>query len=133
MSIFKFLIATTLVFVSALLIGGIYYPNTLPMSLADTTIAFTLLRAVICVLLIGLLFTNPPRSSTLRYIVGAGSVLLFIVNAYLTLNFQILLFDAIVFLEVAIIFGIEALESRKTIVPVKKKRPAVRKIPAFTN
>lgn len=133
MSIYKFLIATTLVFVSALLIGGMYYPDSFAMNLADTTTTFTVLRAVICLMLIGLLFTNPPRSLALRSIVGVGSVFLFVMNAYLVTNFQVFLLDAVVFLEVAIIFGIEALESRRTAIPVRKKPSAIHKIPVYTN
>ncbi|MEO5499681.1 MAG: hypothetical protein ABIR46_04235 [Candidatus Saccharimonadales bacterium] len=133
MSVYKFLIAATLVFVSALLIGGIYYPGSFAMILADTKMTFTVLRAVVCILLIGLLLTNPPRSIVLRSIVGAGSVFLLIMISYLLLNFQMYLLDAIVFLEVTIIFGIEALESRKTVMPIREKHTGVHKIPVYTN
>lgn len=133
MSIYKFLIASTLVFVSALLIGGIYFPGSFAMYLASTAMTFTVLRAVVAVLLIGLLFTNPPRSLALRSIVGFTSVFLFVMNAYLVMNFQMFLLDAVVFLQVAILFGIEALESRRTVIPVREKRTAAHKVPVYTN
>lgn len=133
MPVYRFLIAATFVLVSALLVGGLYYPDSYAMILADTTMTFTILRSVVCVLLIGLLVTNPPRSIVLRNIIGASSVFLLILTSYLLLNFQMHLLDAIVFVEVAIIFGIEALESSRTIIPIREKRSSVHKSLVYKN
>lgn len=133
MSIHKFLIATTFMIVSALLIGGLYYPDSFAMNLADKSLMFAVLRAVLGVLLVGLLVTDPPRSLILRSVIGTTSVLLVIISTYLLLNFQMFLLDAVVFLQVAIIFGIEALETRRIVIPVREKRSAVQKIPVYTS
>lgn len=132
MSIYKFLIATTFMFVTALLVGGLYYQDSFAMNLADTSLNFAVLRAILGVLLIGLLVTNPPRSLPLRSIVGFTSILLVVMSVYLVMNFQMFLLDAVMFLQVAIIFGIEALETRRTVIPVREKRSAVQKIPVYT-
>ena len=133
MSIYKFLIAVTLMFVSALLIGGMYYPNSFAMIMADTSTMFTALRAVICVLLFGLLVTNPPRSLALRTSVGVGSLFLLGITVYQLMNFQMFILDAIVFVEVAIIFAIEAFESRRVSIPVREKRSTIQRIPVYIN
>ncbi len=133
MSIYKFLIATTLVLVSALLIGGFYYPNSLVMYLVDTSPILTGLKIAVAVLLFSLLVTNPPRSRALRTTVGGTSVFLFIMTAYLMLTFQMFVLDAVVFLQVAILFGIEALETRRIVIPVREKRTAVHKVPVYTS
>ncbi len=133
MSIYKFLIASTFIFVTALLVGGLYYPGSFAMNLADTTTTFAALRAVVAVLLVGLLITNPPRSIVLRSIIGVTSLLLVSISTYLVMNFQMYVLDAVVFLQVAIIFGIEALESRRIVIPVREKRTEVHKIPVYTN
>lgn len=133
MSIYKFLITTTLVFVSALFIGGVYYPESFAMILADTTMSFAILRAILCILLIILLVTNPPRSLAIRTAVGTSALFLVVVTLQLLLNFQMHLLDAVVFMQVAIIFGIEALETRNTPIPVREKRTAIHKTRVLTN
>lgn len=130
MNIGKTLIVATLLLVMLLFIGGIYYPNTLEMSFANTTASYTVLRAVIIFLLISILVTNPPRSRALRAVIGVWSLLLASVAVQIFHGYEIHLLDAIVFMQVAIILAIEALE--KTEIPVTKKPSLPRKIPVIS-
>lgn len=68
------------------------------------------LRVGILILLVTLLFTNPPRSARVRVLSGiASGVMLIMCLAQLT-AFNTYIVDAIVYLELAIIFAIESLE-----------------------
>lgn len=124
----KSLIGLLLILVIALLIGGIYYPGSFMMSLAGTDTLYSLIRGAIVVLLIGLLVTNPPRSYVLRAIIGVWSVLLAATSVQLLYSYRVNILDAIVFIEIAIIFAIEALETRRRTIPVSKKHSPARKI-----
>lgn len=123
----KVLIGWTLVFIAALLLTGLYYPQSLLMAFAGSGTAYIIIRAVIMVLLIGLLVTHPPRSLLFRTMLGVWAVALSVLVGQLLLSYQIHILDAVVFIEVAIIFAIEALEMSKVGKPVARKIP-VRKI-----
>lgn len=121
----KMLISWTLVLVGVLLIGGLYFENSLLMAFAGSGAAYTALRVVIIALLIGLLITNPPRTHLFRTMLGVWAIALATVAGQLLLTYQLHLLDAILFIEVAIIFGIEALEMGVS----KSGKPVTRKIP----
>ncbi|HAC56441.1 TPA: hypothetical protein DCF80_02980 [Candidatus Saccharibacteria bacterium] len=127
----KLLISWTLLLVIALLLGSVYFPDTLLMSLTDTSPSYTIIRIVVALLLLSLLITKPPRSKLLRAVIGGWSVILAVVSVQSLFNYQLRFFDALVFLEIAIIFAIEALETRVTI-PVDKKPSQQYKIPVAT-
>lgn len=128
----RLLIGSTLLLVVGLLVGSIMYPTTTAMSLADTSPLFTAIRSSIVVLLVWLLLTKPPRSYALRIGVGAWALALATLTVVLLFSYQIRVFDAIIFLEVAVIFAVEALESRISI-PVDKKPSQRHRIPVATN
>lgn len=123
----KNLVILTLLFVLALFIGGIYFPNTTEMSLADTSLAYTLLRGGIIMLLVSILVTEPPRSLELRGMIGSWSILLAVQSISALLSYGMHVLDSIVFIEVAIILAIEALEYRQQI-PVEKKPSPARRV-----
>lgn len=126
----KLLIGSVLVFVVALMLGGIYYPNSLLMSLADPSMSYVALRAVIVALLIVLLVTRPPRTYTVRMLIGIGSVVLAALSFGALFSYEVRLLDAAVFLEVAIIFALESLEVRT--IHVKEKYLPPKRIPVKT-
>ena len=130
----KVLIGLTLAFVAALLVGGVYFPNSFAMAFAGTSSAFMVVRIAIAILLSALLFTKPPRSVYFRAMLGVWAVSLSILASQLLMNYQLNLLDAVMFIEVAIIFGVEALESSLATSTKKAKhnvkRIPVRKIPA---
>lgn len=117
------IVGATALLVLLLLIGGVFFPNTLEMRLADTSSAYALIRVTILALLITILVTNPPRSRALRAVLGAWAVLLAALASSVVVSYSVELFDAIVFLQVAVILGIEALE----ITPAPAAKP--RRIP----
>ncbi len=130
MSSGKSLVAATLCFIIFLFVGSIYFPNTLVMSLADTTSVYQFLRGAIVVLLVSILVTTPPRSLTLRGIIGGWSFLLAVQAIEALFSYQLRLLDGLVFLEVAIILAIEALETRQ--IPITKKPSPARRIPVVS-
>lgn len=127
----RILIGSTLLFVLVLILGGIYYPGSLAMNFADTSLVYTYLRVVIAILLVVLLVFPPPRSHAIRTVIGAWSIILGVLSFQLLFSYQMYLLDAIVFIEVAIIFAVEALETRRTI-PVSKKHSPAKKIPVLS-
>lgn len=130
MSSGKTLIISTLLFVLLLLTGSIYFPQTFLMSLADTSVTYQVLRAAIVILLVSILVTKPPRSLKLRSMIGAWSFLLAIQAVESLLSYHLRLLDGLVFLEVAIILAIEALETRQ--IPVTKKPSPAKRIPVVS-
>lgn len=131
MTVHKLLIGITLLGVLGLAAGSVYSPDTLLMSLADTGPLYAVLRGIIAVLLVALLVTDPPRSHALRLAIGIWGVVLAGLSLQLLFAYQLHLLDAIVFMEVAIIFGIEALETRRSI-PVNQKHSPAKKIPVLS-
>ena len=127
----KIFVILTLLFVLLMFTGGIYFPNTIEMSLADTSFAYTILRAGIIALLISILVTKPPRSLALRGMIGSWSFLLFVQAVEALLSYELRLLDGIVFIKVAIILAIEALET--TQIPVSKKYSPPKRIPVTSS
>lgn len=121
------LIGSTLLMVAALLVGGIYYPNDFFMHFAASSPLYTVLRGSIIAILIGLLITDPPRSTAFRTVVASWAALLASLSVNLLITYQVNLFDIVVFIQLAIIFTIEALEpgtSRAKTTPVIPKKAA---------
>ena len=121
----KTLIGGTLVFVLILMAGVALYPSSILTAFAGSSAGYMMLRIVVAILLVGLLFTTPPRTKLFRAMLGVWAFALAVTAGQLLLNYQLYLLDAVLFLEVAIIFGIEALETS----PIKAGKPVARKIP----
>lgn len=109
----KTLIVGTILLTASLLIGGVYHPNFPLMWLAGTSIEIQAIRAGLIVILGVLLFSNPPRMLYFRFAIAAVAAVLSIATVELLVTYQINLIDAVVFMEIAVIFGIEALEAPK--------------------
>lgn len=126
----KLLIGSALLLVLAMLAGGIYFPQTALMSMADTSTAFMALRIAIAGVLVVLLVTRPPRSYGVRRAVGVLSVALGALSVSLLLQYEVRILDALVFLEVAILLAIEALEVRT--IDIKQEHQPPRRIAVRT-
>jgi hypothetical protein len=132
MSARTLLTGSTLLITTALLIGGIFYPNDFFMHFAASSPLYTVLRISIIAILVGLLLTNPPRAVAFRTIVASWAALLGALSINLLVTYQVNLFDIVVFLELAVIFSIEALEPGATrgahiqTVTIKQTKPARR-------
>lgn len=71
---------------------------------------FEIGRLLVAVLLLFLLFTEPPRSLAVRGVLGVGAAATFVVALQSLFNYQIGIIDCILYMEVAIIVALEALE-----------------------
>lgn len=112
MSVNKIIIAGTLLLVSSVLYVSVVQPDNLLFSFASLSPDYTEIRLAIGVLLFGLLISSPPRSILFRNIIGAASLVLVVMTGYYFFSYGISVIDAVVFMQVAIVFGIEALEPR---------------------
>lgn len=124
----KSLIAMTLLYVTLLLGACFMFPHSFLTSVADPSLGYAVLRGVIIALLISLLVTKPPRSRKLRAVIGAGSVLFGMMAIQSIFNYDMRLLDSVVFMEVAIILGIEALETRVVHVHVRAEPSLTKKV-----
>lgn len=86
-------------------------------------VAANVLRLGILALLVMLLVTNPPRSLRIRLLSIAASAMMVGLCMFQLLSYNAFVVDAIIYIELAIVFAIEALE-------IKEPHPSVR--PAFS-
>ena len=118
----RILIAGTIVLLLAIHAGSIFGFNDTFLQLVTLSTTYDLIRVALIMLLLGLLLTAPPRSMYFRIILGAVAGALFIGSSALALQYSIGIMDALIFIEVAIIFALEAIEAPVlTTTPVAKK------------
>ena len=79
--------------------------------LCSSAPAFQGMRLAIVVMLLSLLFTNPPRSRSFRAVLGVFAAVVFTGSLTLMFRYQIGFIDALLFVETAIIVAIAALET----------------------
>lgn len=127
----RLLIGATLGLVVAMLLSAVLGPDAVLSQLMDTSTAYQTIRGGIALLLIGLLVTYAPRSNVFRLMLGVWALALATTALQLLFTYQMNILDAIVFAELAIIFGIEALETRS--IPVKKPHIPAHRIPVTTS
>lgn len=127
----RLLISATLLLIVVMSLGAAVYSDTFLSQLVETSVAYQIIRAGIVVLLIGLLVTYAPRSAVFRLTLGVWALALAATALQLLFTYQMNFLDAVVFTELAIIFGIEALETRS--IPIKKPHIPARRIPVTTS
>ena len=110
MTVSKTLIAITFLLVATLLVGGVYFASSPLMWFAATGNEYHVIRGVILALLVALFLSRPPRSLFFRALLGMSAALVLSIPLVGVLTYQVGLVDAVVFIEVGIILGIEALE-----------------------
>lgn len=106
----KVILFLSAVGMSLLFICGIFFPDSPIMWLADTSPLFAALRAVLIVVLVGLLVTTPPRNVYFRTLVGMATlgVMAWIIPA--TYNNQMLWIDSLSLMSASLAAFIAALE-----------------------
>jgi hypothetical protein len=107
----KLLIITTMLIVLAMLFDGMFYKDAPLMWLASTSLNYAYMRIALLAVLLTLLVTSPPRSQYFRIFLAGFASALCLSTVWLSYWYAINLLDAVIFIEVAIIFMIEALES----------------------
>lgn len=94
----------------SLIAGSLFIPTSFVMVLASTSLAANIARAVVVLLMVGLLVTNPPRSVVFRALLGAASIGFGSWALMHALSGTIQLADSVLYLQAAIAFAIEGLE-----------------------
>lgn len=114
----RLLITGLLLLIGLMLFEGLYKPEAPLMWLASTSVEYAYLRATLLIVLVTLLVSSPPRSAFFRLLLASFALTIGIGTAVLSYSHAIPLLDAVVFIEVAIVFMIEALEAD---IPTEKK------------
>jgi hypothetical protein len=100
----------TILICLTLLAGSIWFPDNAAMWLASTSIIMNVGRVLIVGLMLGLVFTDPPRQRNFRLLLS-GAALVFLIAALQHLySGSVQLIDALLFFEAAVAFGIAAVE-----------------------
>lgn len=110
----RIIVIGTATLLLATIIGTAVAQDSLVQVFASSEVALQVIRLLLIGLLVSLFLTSPPRSIYFRSILGVCSVFLATgVVTMLAKNYMLLL-DTIVFIEIAIIFAIDAIESPMT-------------------
>ena len=121
----KLLIAGTIASLATLTIATSVGHDNLLAAFASNDIIMQGVRIALIGLLAALLITSPPRSLRFRTILGAVSAALSFGVVLMLERYAIGFLDAIFFIEVAIIFALESLETTVVVKPAKAKGPVV--------
>ncbi len=121
----KILIAATVALLAAITVATSVGQDHLLAAFASNDIILQIVRVVLIVLLAGLLLSSPPRSMHFRTILGVVSGLLTLSVLVMLERYAIRLLDAALFVEVAIIFALESIESPEAAKRAGTKIPVV--------
>lgn len=108
----------TILICLVLVVGSGWFPDNAAMWLASTSVLMNIARAAVVMLMIGLLVTNPPRRLAFRALLGVAALGFLTAAMSRIYSGSIQLVDALIFLEVAISFGLAALEGQPLARPV---------------
>lgn len=121
----RFIIAGTIALLAAITVGTTLWHDTLLQAFASSDLLLQGVRVALIGLLVGLLLTSPPRSIEFRIVLAAMSIVLGLGALSTLLQYSLPLLDSLVFIEIAIIFAIEAIEAPEAVrTAVKKAVPA---------
>ena len=121
----KLLIAGTIASLATLTIATSVGHDSLLAAFASNDIIMQGVRIALIGLLAALLITSPPRSLHFRTILGAVSAALSFGVVLMLERYAIGFLDAVFFIEVAIIFALESIETTEVVKPAKAKGPVV--------
>jgi hypothetical protein len=105
------IIAGTIALVAGMLVGPHVNSDALFAELWSSTLEYDIVRVILIATLLGLVFSKPPRSTSFRALLGVMAGILVASAAAMLLQYQMKLLDVVVFVQVAIIFLIEAAET----------------------
>lgn len=110
LSVQKLLIIAALAIV---LLFNVFHVYTDPTSLAPVgSIGFEIARYLTVLFLFFLLVTDPPRSLLFRSLLGVSACIIFGIATYSLFAYHLGFIDSVLYMEVAIILGLEALEPK---------------------
>lgn len=114
--VMAFLTVQKLLIIAALaivLLFNVFHVYTDPTSLAPVgSIGFEIGRYLTALFLFFLLITDPPRSLLFRSVLGISGCMIFGIATYSLFTYQLGFIDSVLYMEVAIILGLEALEPK---------------------
>lgn len=122
----RFIIAGTIALLAAVTVGTAISQDSLLEVFAANDMLSQLIRVGLIGLLVTLLVTSPPRSMEFRTSLAVISACLTFGVALMLSNYQVAMLDAVLFVEVAIIFALEAIESPVLVPKIDKKLPVSR-------
>ncbi len=116
-------------FVAAILliVGSRLVPDSAPMWLASTDLSMNLLRGMLAGMMLGLLFTEPPRRLLFRGALGALGILLAIMATVPLLQGSIHIVDVLLFAQASVCFLLAAIEAE----PLPSERRIVERLPVL--
>ena len=94
-------------------ISAVHYmlPHSILSEFSSTSAADSVLRGSIIIMLIALFISTPPRARNFRIVIGLSSMALVAMSLFGLQHYTIGALDALLYIEVAIILAIEALEA----------------------
>lgn len=107
----KALYAASFLLAVVLITGNALAPNSTFMWLASTSMLMDVFRLIVAALMLGLLFTEPPRSMAFRLALGLGGVLFGSLAAAPILSGGINLLDVLLFASASVCFLLAAVEA----------------------
>lgn len=105
------LIAGTIALLAVVLLGSMFFTNEFTAALMVSSFGLQLVRVGLIIILAALLIWSPPRSLEFRIILGGVAAGLFLAGGVMLFDYRLGFIDSIIFIEVAIIFALEALET----------------------
>lgn len=121
----KVLIAATIAFLTAIIVGNTVGQDSLLQAFTSGDVASQIVRGAIVAVLMALLLSHAPRNIYFRGALGLASAGLSFGVALLLSFGYIAALDALLYVEVAIIFALESMESSLITRSERKKIPIV--------
>lgn len=121
----RIIIAGTIAFLAAIVLTSAFGQDGFLQAFIATDIVSQVVRVVLIGLLVALLVLSRPRSLEFRSALYMASAALTFGVVIMLSQFYIAALDAVLFVEVAIIFALEAIESPASIKGAAKKIPVV--------
>jgi len=100
----------TILICLTLIAGSIWFPENAAMWLASTSVIMNMARVVVIGLMLGLIFTDPPRQRAFRLLLSGAALGFLIIALQRTFGGSTQLVDALLFLEAGVAFGLAAAE-----------------------
>jgi hypothetical protein len=95
---------------AALLVGSLFFSDSFVMTFASTSTGIDIARIILMVLMLGLMFSEPPRSAKFRTVLAMASGCFVFWALNYAMRGSVAIADSVLFLHAALSFGIAALE-----------------------
>jgi len=100
-----------------LILGSVLFPSSAVMWLASTSELMDIARGIMVALMLGLIFTNPPRSARFRLLLGTVSFAFGVWGLRQLFNGSVHIIDAMLLLETSVAFCLASIEAEPLLKP----------------